>query len=77
MEVYVKRGRWVVDGPHGRSKFATKAEAEAFAGLAEPAEIKDAEEKSNEIEETSSEEKASTDKQKTVFNSKSSNKKKV
>jgi hypothetical protein len=34
MEVYVKRGRWVVDNEDGRFKFSTKAEAYAFAGLA-------------------------------------------
>lgn len=77
MEVYEKRGRWVVESAEGRKKFATKAEAEAFAGLAKPAEIEDAEEKSSEIEEKSSEEKADTYKQKTVRSSKGYGKKKI
>ena len=31
MEIYEKRGRWVVDSADTRRKFNTKAEAEAYA----------------------------------------------
>jgi hypothetical protein len=39
MEIYEKRGRWVVDSEDTRRKFNTKAEAEAYAaGLGSPVE---------------------------------------
>ena len=38
MEIYQKRGRWVVKTSEGKRKFSTQAEAEAFAGLEVPVE---------------------------------------
>ncbi len=38
MEIYEKRGRWVVKTSEGKRKFSTQAEAEAFAGLGSPVE---------------------------------------
>jgi len=38
MEIYEKRGRWVVQTSEGKKKFSTQAEAEAFAGLEDPVE---------------------------------------
>ena len=72
IEIFEKRGRWCYRDEMGRiHKFDTEAEAKSSLGL----EIVDDAEKK--IETKSNKEKANTNKQKTVLNSKSSNKKKI
>ncbi len=72
IQIFEKRGRWCYRDDAGRlHKFDTEAEAKSSLGL----EIVDDAEKK--IETKSNKEKANTNKQKTVLNSKSSNKKKI
>ena len=72
IEIYEKRGRWCYRDEQGKLfKFNTETEAKSSLGLET---IDNAKEK---IETEYSEEKTDTNKQKTVRNSKSSNKKKV
>jgi hypothetical protein len=72
IEIYEKRGRWCYRDEQGKLfKFNTETEAKSSLGLET---IDNAKEK---IETEDSEEKTDTNKQKTVRNSKSSNKKKV
>ena len=74
IEIYEKRGNWCYRDQQGKLfKFNTEAEAKSSLGYLEPKEFEYASEKENE----EGEEKTNTYKQETVFNSKSSNKKKV
>ncbi len=71
-EIFQKRGSWCYRDGTGRiHKFNTEAEAKSSLG---PETVKDAE---KQVETKSSKKEASTDEQKTVRSSKSSNKKKV
>ena len=73
-EIYEKRGKWCYRDQQGKLfKFNTEAEAKSSLGYLEPKEFEYASKEKNE----EGEEKANTYKQKTVFNSKSRNKKKV
>jgi len=76
MKVFERRGSWRVTDNQGiNHRFETEEEALTFSGLGTPEE--ETLNGSKEKEAQSSKEEANTSKQKTVFNSKSSYKKKI